>query len=80
MAQALHLTAEFFDGNNSNYLNPVNYVAKLRSTMQQLLATPPRRHSRHKAYISKVGQNIGVYELRILNNHSDASHGATQEV
>ena len=49
----LRLPAEFFDSNSSNDLDPVNYVAKLRSTMQQLRPTPPRHHSRHKAYISK---------------------------
>ena len=49
----LRLPAEFFDSSSSNELDPVNYVAKLRSNMQTLRATPPRRHSKHKAYISK---------------------------
>ena len=49
----LRLPAEFFDSNSSKDLDPVNYVAKLRTTMQQLQPTPPRRHSKHKAYISK---------------------------
>ena len=49
----LRLPAEFFDSSSSTDLDPVNYVAKLRSTMQQLRPTPPRHHSKHKAYISK---------------------------
>ena len=57
----LRLPAEFFDSSSSNQLDPVNYVAKLRSTMQQLRATPPHRHSRHKAYISKTFLVVHTY-------------------
>ena len=49
----LCLPAEFFDSSSSKDLDPVSYVSKLNASMQQLGATPPRRHSRHKAYISK---------------------------
>ena len=50
----LRLPAEFFASNSSDgNLDPVSYVAKLKSTMQQLQATPPRRHSQRKVYISK---------------------------
>ena len=43
----------FFASNSSDNLDPVSYVAKLKSTMQQLQATPPRHHSKHKACVSK---------------------------
>ena len=49
----LRLPAEFFDNSSSNDLDPVSYVARLKAIMQNLRATPPRRHSRHKAYVSK---------------------------
>ena len=42
-----------FDNSSSNDLDPVSYVARLKAIMQNLRATPPRRHSRHKAYVSK---------------------------
>ena len=49
----LRLPAEFFDSSGSKDLDPVSYVARLKATMQQLHATPPPRHSRHKTYVSK---------------------------
>ena len=45
--------SRIFDSSISNDLDPVNYVSELKATMQQLQATPPRRHSRRKAYVSK---------------------------
>ena len=49
----LRLPAEFFDSSSSKDPDPLSYVGKLKATMQQLRATPPHRHSRHKAYVSK---------------------------
>ena len=49
----LRLRGEFFDNSSSNDLDPVSYVARLKAIMQNLRATPPRHHSRHKAYFSK---------------------------
>ena len=49
----LRLPAEFFNSSSSKDLDPVNYISKLKATMQQLRATPSHRHSRHKAYVSK---------------------------
>ena len=45
--------AEFFASNCNDHLNPVSYVVKLKSTIQQLRATPPHCHSKHKVYVSK---------------------------
>ena len=49
----LRLPAEFFDSSSSNHLDPVSYVKRLKTTMHRLRATPPRHHSRHKAYVCK---------------------------
>ena len=46
------LPGEFFTASNDNSVDPTTYVAKLRSTMQTIRATPTRHSPRNHVYVS----------------------------
>ena len=49
---SLRLPGEFFTPSNDDSVDPASYVAKLKTTMQNLQATPTRRSQRPNSHIS----------------------------